>query len=159
MNSNTLMFNSGVLFYDKIILSNNCHLDNIEFNLSADENVPINLNLSSTAEFSCDVGYINTDLLTSATGEPWDNNMNFNYEYYMPIMIQARWHKKARVRKKWLRRYGMKKDQIKIRCIGTFLTLDGQDNYWDFSMNADKLEYLWRPDQLRRERKIEFVYV
>lgn len=155
MNKNCVTFSTGTLYYDKIILSDNCHLDNIEFNLSADENVPMNINLSSTADFSCDTGYINTDLLTSATGEPWDNNRNFNYEYYMPIMIQARWHKKARVRKKWLRRYGLKSDRVKVKCTGAFLTLDGQDNYWDFSMNADKLEYLWRPDQLRRGRKIE----
>lgn len=155
MNKNTITFDAGVLSYDKIILSDNCRIDNIEFNLSANENVPINLNLSSTAEFSCDVGYINTDLLKSVSGNLFDNNRDFNYGYYMPIMIQARWHKKARVRKKWLRRYGLKSDRVKVRCTGTFLTLDGQDNYWDFSMSADKLEYLWRPDQLRRGRKIE----
>ena len=157
MDKNCIMFDAGTLLYDKIILSDNCHIDNIEFNLSANEDVPMNLSLSSTESFSCDVGYINTDLLKSVSGNPLDNNRGFYYECYMPIMIQARWHKKARVRKKWLRRYGMKKDQLKIRCIGTFLTLDGQDNYWDFSMNADKLEYLWRPDQKRKERKIEWV--
>ena len=152
---NGIMLNAGTLFYDKITLADNCHVDNIEFNMSAAEDVPINLNLSSIAEFSGDIGYINTDLLQSVSGNPLDNNREFTYEYYVPIMIQARWHKKARVRKKWFRKYGLKSDRVKVRCTGTFLTLDGHDDYWDFSMNADKLEYLWRPDQLRRERKIE----
>lgn len=152
---NCIMLNTGALYYDKIIMADNCHVDNIEFNLSADEKAPINLNLSQTAEFSCDTGYINTDLLQSVSGNPLDNNREFTYVYYVPIMIQARWHKKARVRKKWLRRYGLKSDRVKVKCTGTFLTLDGHDDYWDFSMNADKLEYLWRPDQLRRGRKIE----
>ena len=155
MTLDKFQFSDGVLSCDKIILADNCRVDNIEFNMSADEDVPINLNLSSIAEFSCDTGCINTDLLNSVSGSPFDNNRNFYYEYYIPIMIQARWHKKARVRKKWLRRYGLKSDRVQVRCAGTFLTLNGHDDYWDFSMNADKLEYLWRPDQLRRGRKIE----
>ena len=155
MDKNCIQLNTGALYYDKIIMADNCNIDHIEFNMSAAEDVPINLNLSSLAEFSGDVGYINTDLLQSVSGNPLDNNREFTYVYYVPIMIQARWHKKARVRKKWLRRYGLKSDRVKVKCTGTFLTLDGQDNYWDFSMNANELEYLWRPDQLCRGRKIE----
>lgn len=81
-------------------------------------------------------------------------NEKFIIEAYINIMIQARWHKKARIRKKWLKRFGMKPDAVKIRAnaiTGEYHTDDG-----NFEFETDVPEYLWRPDQLRKDLKIEF---
>ena len=44
---------------------------------------------------------------TDLSGRP------LSIEYRVPILVQARWHKKARIRKKWLKRYGYKEDVVK----------------------------------------------
>jgi hypothetical protein len=81
-------------------------------------------------------------------------NGKFTIEAYINIMIQARWHKKARVRKKWLKRFGMKPDTVKMRANATAGEYHTDDGSFDFE--SDIPEYLWRLDQLRRDLKIEF---
>ena len=83
-------------------------------------------------------------------------------------MIQARWHKNPRIRKKWLKRFGMKPDTVKVKVDAKVVeyypkrTFNGQ--YYDedilttsvnFNCETDTLEYIWRPDQKRRGLKIE----
>lgn len=80
-------------------------------------------------------------------------NEKFIIEGYLNIMIQARWHKKPRIRKKWLKRFGMKKDTVKIKANATAGEYHTNDGGFDFE--TDVLEYLWRPDQLRSGLKIE----
>ena len=88
--------------------------------------------------------------------------------FEVPIMIQARWHKKKRINNKWLKRYGMKPDTIKATMnireltynlghivdkdeIGIRSTFDS----WNFE--TDMAIYTYRPDQMRKNLKIEFV--
>lgn len=93
----------------------------------------------------------------------------FILEYNIPIMIQARWHKKARIRKKWLKRYGMKSDAIKAKCNATNLEyepghiLEEQHDcsgicatFDSFTFETDSIEYIFRPDQKRKDIKIEW---
>lgn len=91
-------------------------------------------------------------------------------EYRIPVMVQARWHKKPRVNKKWLKRYGMKEDSVLVRCqVESFSSNTNYDPYYDNSycfpehaeyaitLNSD-LEYKFRPDQLRKNLKMEMCY-
>lgn len=75
-------------------------------------------------------------------------------EYLIPIMVQARWHKKPRIRKKWLKRFGMKTDVIKVKVNATAGEYHTNDGNFDFEI--DDMQYFWRPDQKRRELKIEW---
>ena len=59
---------------------------------------------------------------TDLSGRP------FYIEYKTPIMIQARWHKKPRINKKWLKRYGYKPKQMTSKGwrIDTYNTQTGE---------------------------------
>ena len=134
--------------------------------MSAKSNPPViqSLITNHPAEFTCENVQLNTLLLDSMLEAPktpvkvyWD----------MPIMIQARWHKKSRVNKKWLKRYGMKPDVIKVEMNIKELTYEpghtvGYDetgirstfNSWNFE--TDIPIYKYRPDQMRRNLKIQW---
>lgn len=82
-------------------------------------------------------------------------------EYSIPIMIQARWHKKPRINKKWLKRYGMKKDYVLVKGKATNITFDTErENKYEleYTMNIEDMHYEFRPDQLRRNLKMEMYY-
>lgn len=87
----------------------------------------------------------------------------FYAEYYMPILVQARWHKKPRINKKWLKRYGMKKDMVLVRCnIDSFGQSASRDPYdsiepeaTECSMTLSDMQWKFRADQLRRNLKME----
>ena len=79
-------------------------------------------------------------------------------EYNVPIMVQARWHKKPRINKKWLKRYGMKKDTVLVRCkaISMYSDYERENPYEiEYCFNLGSMEYKFRPDQLRRNLKLE----
>ena len=95
-------------------------------------------------------------------------NKPYYVEYYIPIMIQARWHKKKRINKKWLKRYGMKKDKILVRCdVDSFGQEEALDPYdfndfksevVQYNVTPSNMQWKFRPDQLRRNLKIEECY-
>lgn len=82
-------------------------------------------------------------------------------EYYIPIMIQARWHKKRRINKKWLKRYGMKKDKVLVKCDVDSISPDNSYDPYDlieskgFNFELSNMQYKFRLDQLRKNLKIE----
>ncbi len=80
----------------------------------------------------------------------------FWFEYDTPIMIQARWHKKKRVNKKWLHRFGMKPDTVRVRKEGRALTYDIDSGEVEFETTS-KSEYIWRQDQLKKYLKMEWL--
>lgn len=92
------------------------------------------------------------------------NDKPFYVEYDIPIMIQARWHKKRRINKKWLKRYGMKKDKVSVRCDVDSISPDNSYDPYDlikskgFNLELSNMQYKFRPDQLRRNLKIEMHY-
>ena len=85
-------------------------------------------------------------------------------EYYIPILIQARWHKKPRINKKWLKRYGMKKDRVLVKCDVDSISPDNSYDPYDlieskgFNFELSNMQYKFRPDQLRRNLKIAMHY-
>ena len=133
--------------------------------MSAKSNFPViqSLITNHTAEFSCICGVD----LSSIGDMAYLSNKPQTIMYEVPIMIQARWHKRSRVNKKWLKRYGMKPDVIKVEMNIKELTYEpghtvGYDeagirstfNSWNFE--TDIPIYKYRPDQMRRNLKIQW---
>lgn len=76
----------------------------------------------------------------------------YDLETYIPIMIQARWHKKPRIRKKWLKRYGTKSDKLKVMMRTNSMSITPLDGYLiETEFKLDDLQYKLRPDQKRRD--------
>lgn len=124
--------------------------------------------LYSLSSVSFEVTGVDLALLNDFCSIPQPGG-NFTMMYHRDIMVQARWHKKPRVRKKWLKRFGMKPDTVKVCADANVLEyhpghiLDEQydDNgiratYDSFEFETNNLKYIWRPDQMRRELKIEW---
>lgn len=123
-----------------------------EVEMSASEE-PIRLyHFNNTPSVSLEVSDVDLALLNDYCNTTRTNG-KFTIEAYRNIMIQARWHKNPRIRKKWLKRFGMKPDTVKIRMDATAGEYHTNDGSFDFE--TDKYEYVWRPDQLRSGLKIE----
>ena len=104
---------------------------------------------------SCDVNAEDLSALNSLV-QSLAPPETFWLEYDTLIMIQARWHKKKRVNKKWLHRFGMKPDTVRVRKEGRVLTYDRDSGEVEFETTS-KSEYIWRQDQLKKYLKIEWV--
>ena len=139
-------FGNGVT-YDSNALSCKCCNE-----LSINEVVPLNYHINTDMNFSAYM--IGIDLVSSYDYSLIQlPNGNFVIEHQIPIMIQARWHKKKRINKKYQKRYGMKPDTVIVKSnatIGEYHTDDGS-----FDFETETPEYLWRPDQKRKGLKIE----
>lgn len=137
---------------DSILLGENVY-GVAEVEMSADEVAPIAYNLNSSASLSFEMKAEDLDLLNSLCGNLVPTG-EFILQYEHPIMIQARWHKKARIRKKWLKRYGMKPDTVKVDVYANAINYNPIDGSFDFE--EMKRKYILRPDQKRRGIKIEW---
>ena len=102
---------------------------------------------TNPATLSCETTTINQDLFNELCTSP--TSLGFTIEGEALILIQARWHKKARVRKKWLKRYGHKEDKVKTIMkakYGEFNIETGECN-----IEIESIEYIFKPYQLQRE--------
>lgn len=127
-------------------------IEDIE-NCSTSENPSHSYSLYNPPSASFEVTGVDLALLNDLCSMPQPNG-KFTMNYQRNIMIQARWHKKARIRKKWLKRFGMKPDVVNVvhkAVVGEYHTDDGT-----FDFETDMPKYLWRPDQKRRGLKIEW---
>lgn len=109
-----------------------------------------NLTNAASASFSCEMTLAGLNCLGNKPFEPAEK---FNIEHGVGILVQARWHKKKRINKKWLKRYGMKSDTVRMKVAARTLSYNTETGECEFE--ADKLEYIWRPDQKRKNLKIE----
>ena len=153
-----IKFGSGALYIkelDKETLLADQLSGTAEFEFSAKEDQSIHFDLQShrEASFSCEVYHMDIELLNKYSATPVYDKP-FSLEYEMGIMIQARWHKKARTRKKWLKCYGMKPDTVKIVCEARALEFDTIDS--SFELDAENFRYIFRPGQKRRGLKIDW---
>lgn len=148
---------SGSLYRKDINNELELFADNVygvaEAKMSVDEVVPISYDLRHSASLSCEMDFFDLDSLNKICGNSIPTK-SFILEYNLPIMIQARWHKKPRIRKKWLKRYGMKPDAVKITTNAS--AAEYNTDYGSFAFTTDDLKYAWRPDQKRRGLKIEW---
>jgi hypothetical protein len=94
---------------------------------------------------------INLELLDKMTHIPVSDTLTIQYS--KPIMIQARWHKKYRTNKKWLKRFGMKPDTVTVSYDAESCAYDVCDGRFDIDAHSKK--YNWKPHQKRRNIKIE----
>ena len=102
---------------------------------------------TNPATFSCESTFVNQDLFNELCVP--SKSLGFTIEGETPILIQARWHKKARIRKKWLKRYGYKEDKVKTIMkakYGSFNTETGECD-----IEVESIEYKFKPYQLHRE--------
>lgn len=86
------------------------------------------------------------------------DNEKFLVDFHLHVLIQALWHKKKRINKKWLKRYGMISDVVNatasIKQINKEL-MDG--NRYECEIDFGNIEYHFRPDQKIKRRKMLFV--
>lgn len=124
------------------------------------------LSFNSNMEFSADLTYVNYDMFNKLCRphEP----IKFTITGEIPIMIQTRWHKKRRINKKWLKRYGMKPDVVKVEIDADSLEYTPGEivgetefgiigTYNSCYFKTQEFRYVFREDQLRKNRKVEFV--
>ena len=90
---------------------------------------------------------INQDLLNELCTP--SRSLGFIIEGETPILVQARWHKKARIRKKWLKRYGYKEDKVKTIMKAKYGSFNGETGECD--IEVESIEYKFKPYQLQRE--------
>ena len=115
------------------------------------------LTFNHEATFEADL----TDLSPLLTYTTDLSNKPLYIEYNVPVMVQVRWHKKPRVNKKWLKRYGMKEDSVLVRCNvesivpHTHYDPIGITEHIEYGMTFGSMEYKFRPDQLRKNLKLE----
>lgn len=115
------------------------------------------LSFNHEASFECEL----TDCSSLLNYVTDLNDKPLYVEYYIPILIQARWHKKKRVNKKWLKRYGMKKDKVWVKCDVNSISPDNSYDPYDleesggFNIEISNMQYKFRPDQIRRNLKIK----
>ena len=121
--------------------------------LSADETPNVYYNFTKGISASFEVPIRDVDFLDEFTIKQPLPKETFNIEHNIPILAQARWHKKKRINKRWLKRYGMKADTVKIKAKARTLSYNTETGECEFEV--DKFEYIWRPDQLRKYLKIE----
>lgn len=103
---------------------------------------------SNSRTFSCESPTIINEYLFNELCGP-SNSSEFIMEYHTPIIIQARWHKKARIRKKWLKRYGYKEDVVNTIAKarqGEYNTETGECD-----IEIDSIQFNFKPYQICRE--------
>jgi len=172
MNGNIATFSPGKVWIsdladNQVVFSEGCTIEEFITPLSdkAESDVAINLNSIGNAEFACENTQINMPLFNSMF-ETLETPRRIYWD--VPILIQARWHKKHRINKKWLKRYGMKRDMIAAeatirsftctpRCaIPTDIVYYNSDMY-NFEFDISEVIFKYKPSQTYRNRKIEYL--
>ena len=147
-------FNSGSLYItsldnDPIEICGDLDVS-MEYELSAKETEVISYKANQSASFSCDISSIDLSLFEHISNIA--PRYKFTLQYYIDIMRQSRWHKKARINKKWLKRYGIKPDRVKVLADATALDYNVPDG--SFELESENHRYVLRSDQQRRGLKI-----
>ena len=108
---------------------------------------PMTLNPNAEASFEIDgdIDWMHQHMLYSTPNKITMSNS-------VSAMIQSRWHKNPRIRKKWLKRYGMKEDTVKVEFDVNQIEVCGGS----FSCETNTMRYVLRPDQKRRGIALEF---
>ena len=102
----------------------------------------------NSATLSCLDATIDQDLFDGLCA-PLSRSLGFTIEGETPILIQSRWHKKARIRKKWLKRYGYKEDKVKTIMKSKYGEFNTETGECDIEIEG--IEYQFKPYQLHRE--------
>lgn len=123
-----------------------------EIELSASEQPTRLYHFNDTPSLSLEIRGVDLEKLNDFY-DTYYPNRKFTIKADINIMVQARWHKKQRIRKKWLKRFGMKPDTIKMITNATVCSYNTKDGSFEFE--TDKLDYVFKPYHMRRGLKIE----
>ena len=123
-----------------------------EVEFSANENSTHLYHFNDTPSLSLEVHDVDLAKLNNFY-DTYYPNRKFTMEADVNITVQARWHKKKRIRKKWLKRFGMKPDTIKMITKATVCSYNNEDGSFEFE--TDTLDYVFKPYHMRRGLKIE----
>jgi hypothetical protein len=128
--------------------------------ISANEEVPntiITIDSTHSAEFECNLEYGSIEEEIEQYERMLETPTKHELFYNVPVMIQRRYHKKPRINKKWLKRYGMKHDEVKIKMNYQFISHNNDDNTFTLEMEICGLEPMLRSDQRIGHRKMEWL--
>lgn len=103
---------------------------------------------TNAATFSCESSTIINEELFNELCRP-SNSSEFTCEWDTPIIVQARWHKKARIRKKWLKRYGYKEDVVKTIAKARYCEYNTETGGCE--IDVDSIQFNFKPYQMFRE--------
>lgn len=115
-----------------------CHMD-IPFSADAEPDYNFEFKTTLVQEFM-GIGYlVNEDLLQIISGR---GNGRYYLEYYADIQVQARRHRKKRIDKKWLKRYGYKTVRRKIRLKCDQITMTPDDGGLGVRFDVEGVSYV-----------------
>lgn len=108
--------------------------------MSADEETDYNFEFRTplAQEFTVDSCIVDTGLLSLISERP----KGFFLEYDADVQVQARKHRKKRINKKWLKRYGYKtvRRSVRLNCEG--LSRNRDDDWCSINVTASEVKYL-----------------
>lgn len=142
----------SLCFGNSLLGHGDLYVTDIPMSQYEEQAINLLLEIHKPAEISCEIKAVDLNLLNDIGAAPLFDNL-ITLTYQKPIMIQARWHKKHRTRKKWLKRYGMKPDTVEVFCNAE--TYDYGYCANTFDIDANSFKYNWKPHQQRRGLKIE----
>lgn len=100
-------------------------------------------------------GTISADLNQKFLSDQTSNRFYFCWD--IPIIVMARWHKNARIRKKWLKRYGTKLDTMKVRIDPDNVLFNKESS--ELSYEASEIRFELTPRQMRRGYVVSMIGV
>lgn len=107
----------------------------IPFSAEAEPNYEFEFRTPLAQEFTADSCIVDTGLLKLISEQP----SGFYLEYDVEIEVQARRHRKKRIDKKWLKRYGYKTVKRRVRLNCEQLSIN-QDDGW-FNVDVKGVSY------------------
>ena len=152
MSNGSLYF--GDLDFDKPIelASGILYTDDIPLSQYEEQEISWRLLPTKTDEVTFTIDAIDLELLNNMTHIQTSDK--FTLKYNKPIMIQARWHKRHRINKKWQKRFGMKQDTVEVSCNARTCEYSWDECHFD--IDASCMKYNLKPHQKRRNLKIEW---
>ena len=108
----------------------------IPFSAEAEPNYKFEFRTPLAQEFTADSFIVDADLLRLISEQP----SGFYLEYDAEVQIQARRHRKKRIDKKWLKRYGYKTVRRRVRLNCEQMSINNSDGWHDIDVKG--VEYV-----------------
>ena len=108
----------------------------IPFSADAEPNYEFEFRTPLAQEITASSCVIDTGLLRLISEQP----RGFYLEYDVDVQIQARRHRKKRINKKWLKRYGYRTVTRRVRLNCEQLSINQGDGWYDIDMKG--VEYV-----------------
>lgn len=109
------------------------------------------------ANFTSNCNIVDTDKFNSLFNPPHSNS--FTMKYDVPILIQTKYHRKSRINKKWIKRYGFKKDVIHCEApiCKAEITPQEKDDIVNFDIEYSEIQMTF-PKSLLNNDKLVWTY-